>query len=81
MTGILAANGALLLLKVIDLGIMAVQGSQRAREEQMRIRAEVDRQIVSGEGISQKFIDDQTARIEALERRLFTDPEDLPGQD
>jgi hypothetical protein len=79
MTGILAANAALLLLKVIDLGIAAVQGSQRAREEQMKIRAEIDRQIVSGEGISQKFIDDQTTRIEALERRLFADPEDLTG--
>lgn len=78
MTGIVAANGiALLLVKVLDLGILALQGSQQAREEQARIKAAVDRQLAEGKGLSQAFIDDQTAQIEALEKALFENPEGM----
>ena len=68
---------ALLLIKIIDLGIAAAEGSQRARVEQVRIKRVIDRQLASGEELSAKFIADQTASIEALEEELFTDPEGM----
>jgi hypothetical protein len=71
-------NGvALLLIKLIDLGIAAAEGSQRARAEQLRIKQVVDRQLASGGGITAKFIADQTAEIEALEKELFENPEGM----
>lgn len=78
MTGLIAANGvALLLVKVLDLGILAIQGSQRARAEHARIKAEVDRELAQGKGLPQSFIDAQTAEIEALEKALFENPEGM----
>lgn len=68
---------ALLLVKLIDLGIAAAEGSQRARSEQLRIKQVVDRQMASEEGITEKFIADQTAEIESLEAELFRNPEDM----
>ena len=68
---------ALLLIKLIDLGIAAAEGSQRARAEQIRIKQVVDRQLASGGGITAKFIADQAAEIEALEKELFENPEGM----
>jgi hypothetical protein len=68
---------ALLLIKLIDLGIAAAEGSQRARAEQLRIKQVIDRQASSKEGITAKFIADQSAEIEALEKELFDNPEGM----
>ena len=62
---------ALLLIKLIDLGIMAAEGSQRARAELLKAKA------ASREGVTPKFIAEQTATIEALERELFENPEGM----
>jgi hypothetical protein len=63
---------ALLLIKLIDLGIAAAEGSQRARAELLKVKQ------ASRGGVTAKFIATQTAEIEALEEELFTDPEDSP---
>jgi hypothetical protein len=77
MTGVAMNGVALLLIKLIDLGIAAAEGSQRAREEQLRIKQAIDRQATLGGEITAKFIADQTAVIEALEKELFENPEDI----
>lgn len=74
----LAANGvALLILKVIDLGILAAQGRQDALKEQQKISDLVTQQIATGQGLTQAYIDQQTKRIKDLETRLFEDPEGM----
>ena len=78
MTGLIAAQGlTLLLVKVLDIGILAIQGSQKARAEHARIKSAVDKELAQGKGLPQAFIDAQTADIEALEKALFENPEGM----
>jgi hypothetical protein len=62
---------ALLLIKLIDLGIAAAEGSQRARAELLKAKE------ASKNGVTAKFIATQTAEIESLEKELFENPEGM----
>jgi hypothetical protein len=62
---------ALLLIKLIDLGIAAAEGSQRARAELLKAKQ------ASKDGVTPQFIAKQTAAIESLEKELFEDPEGM----
>lgn len=62
---------ALLLIKLIDLGIAAAEGSQRARAELLKAKQ------ASKDGVTPQFIASQTAAIDSLEKELFENPEGM----